>query len=102
MLRRHACSLSPHLLLVVEAELARIYDDILALLDSRLVLSASASESKVINMEFGIVEGLMMTVHATTDDVVLLDEDDDDEDDTYIDDGVAPFAVESIEDDFFV
>jgi len=42
MLRRHACSLSPHLLLVVEAELARIYDDILALLDSRLVLSASA------------------------------------------------------------
>jgi len=47
MLRRHACSLSPHLLLVVEAELARIYDDILALLDSRLVLSASASESKV-------------------------------------------------------
>ncbi|CAD6227031.1 unnamed protein product [Miscanthus lutarioriparius] len=47
MLRCHACSLSPHLLLVVEAELARIYDDILALLDSRLVLSASASESKV-------------------------------------------------------
>ena len=37
------------------------------------------------------------------DDAVLLDEDDDDEDDTYIDDGVvAPFAVESIEDDFFV
>ncbi|XP_066341791.1 protein transport protein SEC31-like [Miscanthus floridulus] len=97
MLRRHACSLSLHLLLVEEAELARIYDDILALLDSCLVLSASASESKVkmkgdyyrretrqvvyvresshgcrvhitqvINMEFGIVEGLMMTVHATT------------------------------------
>ncbi|XP_066358279.1 uncharacterized protein [Miscanthus floridulus] len=37
------------------------------------------------------------------DDAVLLDEDDDDEDDTYIDDGVvAPVAVESIEDDFFV
>ena len=37
------------------------------------------------------------------DDVVLLDEDDDDEDDTYIDDGVvAPVAVESLEDDFFV
>jgi len=37
------------------------------------------------------------------DDAVLLDEDDDDENDTYIDDGVvAPVAVESLEDDFFV
>jgi len=37
------------------------------------------------------------------DDSVLLDEDYDDEDDTYIDDGVvAPVAVESLEDDFFV
>ena len=36
-------------------------------------------------------------------DAVLLDEDDDDEDDTYIDDGVvAPVAVESLEDYFFV
>ena len=37
------------------------------------------------------------------DDAVLLDEDDDDEDDTYIDNGVvAPVAVKSLEDDFFV